>query len=92
MKLLHCGDHHHPDVQVPDRGIKMWVIYANPSDFPGKCVVREHVIAAGGIHGVEEQPAAVVSTLAEARAAVPRGLTRLPRDPDDDLAIVEAWI
>jgi hypothetical protein len=70
--------------------IYQWVIYENPSDFPGKLVVRQWRIDARGLQ-VDLDPTAVVDTLEAARAVVPEGAYRLDPMPEDDPVIVEVW-
>ena len=64
----------------------IYVIYQNPSDFPGKFVLRRWV----GLN--PDQKPAVCMTLAEARRAVPPNKYRLPRFDNDDPVIVETWL
>jgi hypothetical protein len=73
--------------------IEMFVVYANPKDYPGKFVVRRgHVGGERILWNVE--PTAVTDGLEEARAAVPnreaRG--RFPRADSDDPVIVETYV
>ena len=70
-----------------------WVIYRNPSDHPGKYVVRRWTIGRGEVTP-DPEPAAVVDTLERARAEVPveLGLVRLPRTQWDDPVIAEVWL
>lgn len=74
----------------------MFVIYANPRDFPGKFVVRRWLVGRmggnRGTYGADEKPTAVVDTLEEARGAVPSGLIRLDRSAHDDHAVHEVWL
>lgn len=72
-------------------GLRIFVIYDSPRDFPGKYVVREQRADRSGV-SVAAAPLAVVDTLGEARRAVPPGLFRIVRDPSDDPVIVESWI
>jgi hypothetical protein len=67
--------------------LKIWTIYENPSDYPGKFVVR-----VWEDDGPEQEPAAVVDSLAQARAAIPGGLMPFKRHPGDDPTIVETWL
>ena len=70
-----------------------FVIYENPSDFPGKFVLRRHMDDyAGGLVGVAVQPDAVEDTLDEARQKLPCGVFNIGRYPQDDVAIKEVWI
>jgi hypothetical protein len=77
----------------PDR-IRHWVIYRNPSDYPGKFVVREWTIAFGD--NPEPTPSATVTaikdTIDEARTFVPNGYVNIGRMQNDDPAIFEVWI
>ena len=68
-----------------------FVITANPTDYPGRHVVREHRLQSGR-HEAAVAPLAVVDTLEQARAALPPGLARLPRHETDDPVIVETWL
>ena len=72
--------------------LHMWVITENPSDYPGKFVVRRRMTTADGKQYVVFGPTAVVDTLEEARAAVPPGTVCFHRDPSDDPVIVETWM
>jgi hypothetical protein len=69
-----------------------WTIYRNPSDFPGKWVVRMSEIVPGTPAPMPRPECAVCETLDQARAAVPPGLFCLPRFPADDPVIYEVWI
>jgi len=71
--------------------LSMWVIYANPRDFPGKHVVRRHVSRADGTYGATDE-FEVADTLDETREFVPGWAIRLDRQPEDDPVIVETWI
>lgn len=71
--------------------LDMWVIYENPSDYPGKFVVRLWHPGAGFLEAAKD-PTAVVETLEEARKAIPEGRHRLPRQASDDPVIVETWM
>lgn len=69
----------------------VWVIYENPSDFPGKFVVRPQWVMSDSSIAIAPQPTSVVDSLEIARWHVPPELYRQPRDPEDDPAIVETW-
>lgn len=66
--------------------LRTWTIYKHPLDHPDKYVVR------GWIDGTPDRTAHVADTLDEARDLVPAGLTRFPRNPEDDPVIVETWL
>lgn len=72
--------------QQPGGLLEMFVVYDHPLDYPGHFVVRRW----SGDQPTENF--AVARTIEEARAHVPMGLHRLPRQPDDDAAIVEVWL
>jgi hypothetical protein len=75
-------------------GLRLWTIYSNPTDYPGKFVTRESVITAGHVR-TRVTPTAVVDSLEEARAAAQAAsayvLVRQERHPSDDPKIVETW-
>jgi len=71
-----------------------YVITKNPSDYPGKHVVRTW-LQRGRQVTAEQGPRAVVDTLEAARAALPNGgagLFRIARHQQDDPVIVETWL
>jgi hypothetical protein len=76
----------------------VWTIYYNPSDYPGKYVVRAHdvrrVTQDGGTTGVSvpRRVAFICDSLAGARSKVPYGLICLGREDGDEPQIVESWI
>jgi hypothetical protein len=70
--------------------LEIWVVYLNPTDYPGRYVVRRQRAFAGQVE-VDPHPAVVAETLDEARAWVPYGLYCQPAHPEDDPAILETW-
>lgn len=69
----------------------IWVVYFNPSDFPGLYVLRAQRPCSNG--EIEKSPGALTAdTLDEIRELIPPGLTRIPRFPEDDPVIVECWL
>ncbi len=70
--------------------MNLYVVYRNPSDFPGQYVARRQTVGPGTIR-IAAQPLAV-GTLDQVRTALPPGLTRLERSPADDPAIFEVWL
>jgi hypothetical protein len=73
---------------------RILTVYENPSDYPGKIVVRVAVITGGGARPMP-LPLAVCDTLDEARASIEEhhpGLIRMHRMPGDDPVIVETWL
>lgn len=70
-----------------------YAIYFNPSDFPGKYVLRRWAIKEGVPFPLPDpSPTYVADTLSEVRAQVPAGLVHLHRHPEDDPVIVETWM
>ena len=67
-----------------------YVVYFNPSDFPGRYVMRGFV----NVDGEAKANAIAISgeTIEKVRAHIPKGLYRMERMPGDDPAIVEVWI
>ena len=69
--------------------LPMWVVTGSPSDYPGQWVARLYLTLP------EAGPtncAIIGDSLDAVRAALPLGLTRLPRYQDDDPVIVEVWL
>lgn len=78
---------------MAERILPIVVIYANPSDYPGKYVTRRQWACDDGAVRVEVDALAVVDTIEEARTAVPPETDfRLDPQPGDDPTIVECWI
>lgn len=70
-----------------------WTVYFNPSDYPGKHVVRRFNL--GLSTGCPVKPTGdvlVADSLEEARALIPYGLLCFPRAFKDDIVIVECWM
>jgi len=74
-----------------DGDLYNFVIYENPSDCPGKFVVRQFTIA-NGLLAANDAPLIVCNSLDEARKAIPKGLICFQRDTTDDPVIVETWM
>lgn len=66
------------------------MIYHHPADYPRDFVVREWVCSRG--ESSPQHLAILAPTLEAARAALPPGLHRLERHPNDDPTITEVWI
>ena len=67
-----------------------YTIYEDPTDAPGRFVVRKWVINGGNAPAAEQ--AWVYQTLGEARLGIPPGYVNMGRDENDDEKIVESWI
>lgn len=76
--------------------LSMWVIYWNPTDYPGKFVAREWQVHPGKLDPVPMPNAIIVDSLEAARTAVQFAsstlLTRLAPAPGDDAKILETWL
>ena len=70
--------------------MEVYVVYYDPSDYPGLYVVRRQVAGRGTVT-TDREPLTVAKTLKEARQCIPAGLERFQPSPDDDPVIVETW-
>jgi hypothetical protein len=73
---------------------KIFTVFENPSDYPGKFVIRESRITTAGAL-LAPMPLAICDTLEQARASIAEhhpGLIRMHRMPGDDPVIVEVWL
>lgn len=91
---------------APDEGLELWTIYQKPKDYPDGFVVRRSLVGAGRkcltcesgarhtntVCPLMDATAQYAPSLETARALVPRGLARIPRNPEDDSVIVEVWL
>ena len=77
-----------------ERILELWTIFFDPSDFPGKYVVRKFYVERGepAPAVVPDDTVIVTDTLAEARANVPQGTVNLGRYAEDDSKILETWV
>lgn len=75
---------------VADQQCVMWCVYDKPKDYPGFYVARPHIASRAGAHAIGFAISAV--QLDDVRAAIPQGLTRIGRAPEDDPVIIETWI
>jgi len=72
--------------------LKLYTVYQDPLDYPGKFVVRMWAVIAGFPDPVPADTQSVADSLEQARAYIPADMTRIDRAPGDDLAIVESWV
>lgn len=70
--------------------MRYYVIYNNPSDYPGKYVVRMWRVEIE--FSLKSEEFGVFDTLEQARAYIPYGLLCITRSDQDDAIIVETWI
>lgn len=75
-----------------ENAFNQFAIYEHPRDAPPELpyVVRRWEIQRGKMEPVPREGRAF-KTLEQARAAVPQGLYRIPRQAGDDATIVEVW-
>lgn len=69
-----------------------YVVTFNPSDFPGKYVVRRHEFVSALEPMVPKEAVAIAGDIKTARGAVPTGCLCFEPDPADDPVIVEYWV
>jgi hypothetical protein len=79
------------DQQSMGKNLSMYVVYFDPSDYPGRYVVRQWEVGPRSTAHCSE-PLIVCDTLQQAQDAVPSGLVRLARDPLDEKQIQEVWV
>lgn len=67
--------------------LTIYVVYRNPSDYPGKFVTRRWI-------GMDAcvKPEGVFATLNEARAVVPAWAVSITPSEYDDPCIAEVWL
>ena len=66
--------------------MKAIAVYNRPEDFPGGYIARL-------FNGIEPTCKSITGeTLEEIRAGIPEGYTRITRDSQDVLSLVETWI
>lgn len=69
-----------------------YAIYRNPSDHPGRYVVRAWHVMKDEPRPIPSRECTVADSLAAARAAVPDGLIRIEPLPGDDACLEETWL
>jgi hypothetical protein len=73
------------------KGLSMWVIYDHPTDAPAHVVLRRWEFVDDPPY-LQPRECSMHPTIEAARAYVPLGLVRFPRDPNDDPKIVESYL
>lgn len=63
-----------------------WTIYKHPLDYPDKFVARKFIL------DKPTEEILIGDTLEEVRSLLPKGFTRIERNPSDVLSIVETWL
>ena len=69
------------------KAIEIYVIYKNPSDYPGSFVVRRWCGDRADL-----KPIIITSELLSARSRIPDDCVNIGRQDNDDPAILECWI
>lgn len=83
-------DHHPDETAVRENALNIWVVYANPADYPGEFVARRWIVHGVGKPTDDIRRAAALSELRDWLMA--HGLVRLERHPTDDPCIIETWL
>ena len=73
----------------PGGPLEMFVVYDHPRDYPAHFVVRRWVIGERKFSPTTDF--AIADTLEAARAELPPGLHRVPRQRGEDPVIAETW-
>lgn len=71
--------------------LAIWTVTENPSDYPGLFVARMSLVTEAG-PVVTDRLATCPRLKVLQTWLAEQGLTRLPRQPDDDPVIVECWL
>jgi len=72
---------------MADAALTIWTVYKHPRDYPTSWVLRAHDVPGG-----PRVECMVCNSLEEARACVPFGLVRIPRDRNDEAQVYESWL
>jgi hypothetical protein len=72
--------------------LRMWTVYYNPSDYPGRYVARMHVVGKNKNESGPTDQMFTGDSLEEIRGLIPYGLVCLTRQEGDDSSIVETWL
>jgi hypothetical protein len=72
--------------------MRIYTIFRDPLDAPGKFVVRGFSIVRGEPSPVPDAKGYAVDSLEHARALVPRGTFRIGPSTEDHGTIVESWV
>lgn len=82
-----------------DHCLCLWVVYLNPTDLPGKHVLRRQWVLCDDKQrgAIVRSPGALVAPgdvrgLEDIRQCIPPGLQYMPRLPEDDPVILETWL
>jgi hypothetical protein len=76
---------------VTDDFLAVYTVYFNPTDFPGRYVVRRFLVHPNDPRP-DPSPMHVGDTLDSARDAIPPGLIRFSAGDEDDMSIIESWM
>lgn len=78
----------------PDKApvLRIYTIFRDPLDAPGKFVVRGFSIVRGQANAVPDEKGYAVDSLEHARTLVPGGLFRLGPSAEDHATVVESWV
>jgi hypothetical protein len=68
----------------------IWTVYDHPGDYPDWYVARPSIIRPKTMGALPMH--LIAKDLDTLRALLPNGLTRLARQPGDDMFILEVWV
>lgn len=73
--------------------LEMYTLYFNPSDYPGKFVIRRFIIEVGNPQPVADPKLLVVAETRElAEEVIPKWMVFLSRNEEDDKVILGTYI
>lgn len=74
-----------------NEALEMWVIYDNPSDYPGRFVARKYLVSPDG-HNVTEDLLICINLDGLRDILISLGKVNIGRMDNDDPVIKEVWI
>jgi hypothetical protein len=72
--------------------MRIWTIFRDPLDIPGKFVLRGFSVVPGVAEPEPDEKAYASESLEALRNMLPADLVRLPPDATDHETVVESWI
>jgi len=71
--------------------MRLFTIYWNPLGYPGKFVLRSHLVE-NGIVKLEDEIHCVSDSKEECRKFIPLGMAQIAPSEEDECEIMETWI
>lgn len=75
---------------MPPNALTLWVVYKHPKDHPNHYVIRRQIVSKGQVQF--DRHCFLFQTLKEVHNFLPKCLTLLQPNPNDDPVIAEIWI